>query len=525
MIDRTQPPRTGAFPRSVPGARALDALAPDMGTQGEERRPTSIGRYRILDLLGSGAMGIVYKAHDPAIGRNVAIKVVRLDADGAEQRAAALDRFRSEVQAAGRCSHSAIVGVFDFLEQGGDPAIVMELVEGTSLSGNLRDPARRARLSLPHIVLQVLEGLGYAHGQGIIHRDIKPANILLTPSGHVKIADFGIARLGDGNATQSGAMLGTPSYMAPEQVTDDTVDRRADLFAVGAIIYEMLTGRPPFAGRTTADTLVRLSGPLAADLKPVAAAGGEAYLGVLRRALAKDRALRFQTADEFAAEVQAAAASGGAPRGVGVRADNSVDRNFVANAAADDPQATVVIGPGAARSVSAPAAYVWDRSLLQRVELQLARFVGPMARVMVARTAQQAASPDELCTTLARALPNPADRSAFLRAVGSGRVEPTVGGPRASQTAAPRTIAPRTLAPAAVTLSSPATISPEAATAAQSVLLTYVGPIARVLVREAAAQAVSNRDFLDRLCAHVTKPDELATLRRRLRAEVEPKLF
>ena len=521
MTDPTQPPQTGAFLRSLPGARALDARAPDAGSPGEERRPTSIGRYRVLEVLGSGAMGIVYKAHDPAIGRNVAIKVVRLDADGAEQRAAALDRFRLEVQAAGRCSHPAIVGVFDFLEQGGDPAIVMELVEGTSLLGNLRDPARRARLSLPHIALQVLEGLGYAHGQGIIHRDIKPANILLTPSGQVKIADFGIARLGDSNATQSGAMLGTPSYMAPEQVTDDTVDRRADLFAVGAIIYEMLTGRPPFAGRTTADTLVRLSGPLAADLKPVVSAGGEAYLTVLRRALAKDRAQRFQTADEFAAEVQAAASSGRAPKGGGAGIDNSGG----GNAAADDPQATVVIGPGAARSVSAPAAYVWDRSLLQRVELQLARFVGPMARVMVARTAQQAASPDELYATLARALPNPADRSVFLRAVGSGRVEPTVGGARTSQTVAPRTITPRTLSPAAVTFSSPADISPEAAAAAQSVLLTYVGPIARVLVREASAQAVSNRDFVDRLCAHVTKPDELATLRRRLRAEVEPKLF
>jgi eukaryotic-like serine/threonine-protein kinase len=526
MTDRTRPPQTGAFPRSVPGARPIDARAPDSGSVGEERRLTSIGRYRVLDVLGSGAMGIVYKAHDPAIGRNVAIKVVRIDADSLEQRAAALDRFRLEVQAAGRCSHPSIVGVFDFLELGGDPAIVMELVEGTSLLGNLRDPARRARLSLPHIVLQMLEGLGYAHGQGIIHRDIKPANILLTPSGQVKIADFGIARLGDSNATQSGAMLGTPSYMAPEQVTDDSVDRRADLFAVGAIIYEMLTGRPPFAGRTTADTLVRLSGPLAADLKPVVSAGGEAYLTVLRRALAKDRAQRFQTADEFAAEVQAAASSGGAPRGVGVGTGNSGGGSIAARVAADDPQATVVIGSGAARSVSAPAAYVWDRSLLQRVELQLARFVGPMARVMVARTAQQAASPDELYATLARALPNPADRSVFLRAVGSGRVEPTVGGSRAaSQTMAPRTIAPRTLSPAAMTLNSPANISPEAVAAAQSVLLTYVGPIARVLAREAAAQALSNRDFVDRLCAHVTKPDELATLRRRLRAEVEPKLF
>ncbi|WP_428487868.1 serine/threonine-protein kinase [Rhodopila sp.] len=156
----------------------------------EPGRPTEIGREQIVDVVGSGAMGIVYKAHDPAIGRDVAIKVVRIEADGAEARAAAVNRFRQDVQAAGRCSHASIVGVFDFLDQGGDPAIVMELVEGSSLLFHLRAPERRAALMISRIILRVLDALGYAHGQGIIHCNIKPANILLTSSGQVKIAGF-----------------------------------------------------------------------------------------------------------------------------------------------------------------------------------------------------------------------------------------------------------------------------------------------------------------------------------------------
>ncbi len=503
----------------------------------QRTRPGAIGRYQILDVVGSGAMGTVYKAHDPAIGRDVAIKVVRIDADSAQERAAAIDRFRLEVQAAGRCSHPAIVGVYDFLDQSGDPAIVMELVDGTSLYRTLRDPERRAAYPLPSVLHQVLEGLGYAHGQGIIHRDIKPANILVTPSGQAKIADFGVARLAGANATMAGAMLGTPSYMAPEQLIDDRVDHRADLFSVGAILYEMLAGKSPFAGRTVPETMMRLSGPNPADMAPVVAAGCKVFVPVLQQALAKDRERRFQTAEAFAAALQAASSGSTA-------------------AAEDDPGATIVM----ASQRRKPDAF--DPALLQRVELHLARFVGPIARTMVTQAARQAGSPSDLYALLARDLPDAANRSLFLRLVGGGRVEPSLGDPRrpgqtmAPQTMAPPTVGPETMAPQTIPpyAISPRTIPPQtippqtippqtippqtipsrpfgagsippaATAAAQAALVQYVGPIARVLVRDAAAQATSRRDFIERLCAQVTKPDERAALQRKLRAEVEPKL-
>jgi serine/threonine-protein kinase len=475
-------------------------------------RPLAIGRYQILDLLGSGAMGTVYKAHDPAIGRVVAIKVVRIDADSPQQRASSVDRFRLEVQAAGRCSHPAIVAVYDFLDQSGDPAIVMELVEGTSLHRRMRDPGASAPSRSPGLLLQVLEGLGYAHGQGIIHRDIKPANILVTTAGQVKVADFGIARLSGVNATIGGAMMGTPSYMAPEQLTDDGVDRRADLFSVGSILYEMLVGKPPFAGGTISETILRLSSPDTADMNPLVAAGWQRFVPVLQRSLAKDRSRRFQTADAFAAKLQAALSD---HRG-----------------ASEEDAATIVIGSRPVRPTT------FDPSLLARIETLLARFVGPMARMMVVRAAREVSHPSELYASLARVMPNAADRSLFLRLAGGGRLEPSLGGrPRPAQTLTPQTLTPRTVGLATTEprtaapqtmppcASAAGSITPAAATAAQAVLVQYVGPIARVLVRDSAAKATSGRDFIDRLCAHLANPEEQAALRRRLRAEVEPKLL
>jgi tRNA A-37 threonylcarbamoyl transferase component Bud32 len=491
--------------------------------------PSTIGRYRPVALLGSGAMGSVYRAHDPLIDRMVAVKVVRTDAVDPEVRTEFFERFRQEVQAAGRCSHPGIVGVYDYIADAGDPSIVMELVEGSSLQQILRDPAARASLQAVPVLLQVLEGLGYAHGQGVIHRDIKPANIIVTPSGQAKIADFGIARLNEAALTQAGAMLGTPHYMAPEQVADEDVDRRADLFAVGAIFYEILAGRPPFAGRTLAETIQRLTGPLEVDLGPIAAE--PAYVSVLRKALAKDRSQRFRSADAFGAALQSAT---------------------------DASQPTIVapLRDPAMRTAPARAlpARVWDPALLQRVERHLATHVGPMARKAVALAAEASSSAEELYTILARGLPNAADRSTFLRAMGGARVEPSMTAARRIEqtttagrhneprtdsarrieptTTAARRVEPTTAAPGrpnlqaatagpAMNVSPNLGIPPEAVSAAQSALTFFVGPIARVLVRDAAAKALSAADFIDRLCAHVPKPDEAAALRRRLRADVE----
>lgn len=458
--------------------------------------PAQLGRYRPVALLGTGGMGSVYKAHDPLIDRMVAVKVVDNSALTGASRAEYLERFRQEVQAAGRCTHPAIVAVHDFSGESGDPFIVMELVEGRSLKQMLAEPAMRGGLPAVPILLQVLGGLAYAHRLGVTHRDIKPANILITAAGDAKIADFGIARLGATAAagesvlTQVGSVLGTPGYMAPEQVTGEAVDPRADLFAVGAILYQALTGRTPFAGRSMSETLQRLIGPEPASMVAVEAADRGGFVPVLQRALAKPRAQRFQTAEAFAAALQEASARPCAP----MPADDGMADTRVLEPPGPAP------GSGGGQ---------WDPAMLQRVERALARYVGPMARVLVHQAARQSDSSDALYQALARRLESSADRSAFLRALGGPRVEPTLGPRRRPEPA----VAPATAA-----------VSAEAMMAAQTALAFHVGPIARMLVRQAASQAASRQDFIELLCAHVTKPDELTALRRRLRADVEPKL-
>jgi tRNA A-37 threonylcarbamoyl transferase component Bud32 len=463
--------------------------------------PGAIGRYRPVAVLGAGGMGTVYRAHDPVIDRQVALKVIRTEALGAGLRSEYLDRFRLEAQAAGRCSHPAIVAVFDFFEAEGNPAIVMEFVAGRTLAEMLRGgAAARAAVPIAAILGQVLDGLAYAHRLGVTHRDIKPANIIVTDAGQAKIADFGIARLADmaqsGALTQTGAVLGTPSYMAPEQLGEGAIDHRADLFAVGAILYEALTGRPPFAGRSTAESLQRLAGPDPASMVAVEAAGAGAFVPVLQRALAKPRERRFAAAEEFAQALALAAASPPPPA-----------RGY------EDP-ATL---PRAPTTTFRPGKREWDPATLQRVERALAQYLGPMARVMVAQAARSSASTEELFQALARGLQSAADRSAFLRSLATGRMEPRVD-PTTAGRAEP------SFAAGPPTGGAGGAIPPEAQAAAQAALAQFMGPIARVLVRQAAAQATSAQDFFERLCAHLAKPEETAALRRRLAADVAPKL-
>src|SRR5258707_2407775 len=216
----------------------------------------TVGRYEIIGELGRGAMGVVYKATDPTIGRTVALKTMRLDVHGLETGELAR-RFRNEARAAGLLNHPNIVTIYDAGEQDGIFYIAMECIEGTSLHELLAEKHALGAEEVVRLSREICEGLDYAHSHGIIHRDIKPANIMITSKGAVKIMDFGIAKAG-GAMTSTGQVLGTPNYMSPEQVKGRPLDGRSDLFSFGVVLYEMLTGEKPFVGQNVTTIIYKI---------------------------------------------------------------------------------------------------------------------------------------------------------------------------------------------------------------------------------------------------------------------------
>jgi serine/threonine-protein kinase len=272
------------------------------------------GKYELRGTLGSGAMGTVYDALDRNIERRVAIKVVKRPPPGDPEGEEAHGRFRREAQAAGRLAHPNIVGVYDYGENAEAAWIVMELVEGGSLKDRLD---RKERFPVPEIVRimeQVLAALAYSHARGVVHRDIKPGNIMLSGDGTVKMADFGIARLENSSMTQVGTVMGTPSYMAPEQLRGETVDARADIWAAGVMLYQLLTGEKPFEGGFSAvmHKALHTDPPPPSKLSVTAP---QAFDAVIATALAKRPEDRYPNAAAFAAAVRAAATAPAASPG------------------------------------------------------------------------------------------------------------------------------------------------------------------------------------------------------------------
>jgi serine/threonine-protein kinase len=274
---------------------------------------STLGKYEIRHEIGRGAMGVVYEGYDPMIKRIVALKTIRADQLAGADGPNVIARFRREAQAAGRLNHPNIVSIYEFGEDAGTWFIAMEKIEGRELKQCFETNERFTTADIVRIMSQVLDALDYSHRQGVIHRDIKPANIFLLAGGVVKVGDFGIAHIETSNLTQVGAVMGTPSYMSPEQIMGLPVDGRSDLFSAGVILYQFLTGERPFAGSaTTTMQKVLKEDPLPpSSLNVQAPAGMDA---VVRKALAKRPEDRFQTAREFADALRAAApgASGAA---------------------------------------------------------------------------------------------------------------------------------------------------------------------------------------------------------------------
>jgi serine/threonine protein kinase len=264
-----------------------------------------ISKYENLKQIGQGAMGTVYEGFDPVIGRRVAIKTLRTEVFDPSQLPEVLERFKREAQSAGRLSHPHIVTIFDYGEENGTSYIVMEFMSGKDLGVLLKRGVRFPLDEIVRIMTQFLGALAVAHQNGVVHRDLKPANMFLLDDGSLKVVDFGIAHVEASELTRTGANIGTPAYMSPEQVLGLPVDQRSDLFSVGVVLYQLLTGDRPFTGSAhSINQKILLQEPLApTSLNPMLSAPWDA---VITRALAKKPAARFQSARQFVEAIKLA---------------------------------------------------------------------------------------------------------------------------------------------------------------------------------------------------------------------------
>ena len=441
--------------------------------------PATIGKYRIDSVLGKGAMGVVYKAFDPGIERAVAIKTVRKDLVDPDLVEQSMARFKNEARAAGRLLHPNIVSVYEYGEDDDNAFIVMEYVEGTGLRDFMNRGASFDLAQVATVMTQLLLALDFAHERGVIHRDIKPANLILTGSGTLKVADFGIARIDTSSLTSLGMVMGTPSYMSPEQCQGLVVDRRTDLFSAGVVFYELVAGEKPFSGalETIAYKICH------EDPRPPSTVSrmllSPMIDAVVSTALEKNPDMRFQNAKALSRALRQACEA-------------------VAEVT-DDPYGATQINMAAVKMEPAAVVATWDDTVLRTVERQLAHYVGPMARVMIRRAAEQTTDVDELYTRLAENISDPARRQQFFdegnATAGAARgvnLSGSTMGQRARNSAAlEQTFVDQTT----------------------TRLATYLGPIARVVANRAAQKAATQDEFVQLVAGHLGAQDRGAFLR------------
>ena len=287
-------------PLSQTQSRAGETVIIRTGSQ-----PTALGRYQIVKELGRGAMGVVFLGKDPTIQRFVAIKTMRLDEiDGPEELKQFRDRFFREAESTGRLSHPNIVTVYDAGEQDGLAYIAMEYLEGTTLANYCQKGALLPAKQVLQIVATVAEALDYAHSQDVVHRDIKPANIMILKNRLVKVMDFGIAKVASQSKTQTSMILGTPRYMSPEQAAGKNVDGRSDVFSLGIVLFELLTGEKPFGAENMPALVMKISKSPHPPLMKYRRDLPTRVQSIVDRALQKEVPHRYRHASDFAQDLR-----------------------------------------------------------------------------------------------------------------------------------------------------------------------------------------------------------------------------
>ena len=274
-------------------------MTPGTGPAASSKRlPAAIGRYRVVDRIGKGAMGVVYSACDEHHDRPVAVKVMMADLEGDTETR---ERFYREAKIAGRLQHRNLITVYDMGEEEGRLYMVMELLQGATLAEYLKRPDPPGLEKCLDLMMQMCEGLAVAHVHGIFHRDIKPGNLFIKDDGTLKILDFGVARLADSSMTASGFIVGTPDFMSPEQARGREIDQRSDIFSTGAVFYYMLSGRKPFAAPDLPAVLHKVENEDPVSLTELEAPPGLAR--IIAKALAKPITRRHQELGELLADL------------------------------------------------------------------------------------------------------------------------------------------------------------------------------------------------------------------------------
>lgn len=463
--------------------------------------PTRLGKYKILDMLGKGAMGVVYKGFDPHILRPVALKTIRLDLLSSDVEDI-FARFENEAKASGRLSHPGIVAIYEYGEEDSVAYIAMEYVEGHTLGEYFSRGTQFSLEDTISILVQLLDAIGHAHEQGVVHRDIKPGNIILNQAGRLKVTDFGIAHIQSSELTQVGMIMGTPYYMAPEQYRGVRIDGRADIYSTGVLLFYLLTGKKPFEGsrEQLAYSVCNVPAPLPSIIAPGRAPAR--FDGVVEKALAKNPDDRYPTAYAFKEALMAAYA---APVAAVVSEETRIIDSGQARATNEQPTPKADFASSYLGSDSAPPTG-WDLALLKNVEQQLAVFVGPFARLMVKKAAKATTDLESLYSRLADEIENTEERRKFLRSrtqTGSGRTMTLLDkAPKSPEISGRSTDVQGTMA------STDEAISPEAIEEAARLLATFMGPIAKVLAKRAASQGTTRRQFYAKLAENLPDGNE-----------------